>query len=69
MKAVLLAGDKAVVAYERLNTSTGLLRVLSVTDGRELQKLPLDTIPLYDGLVAAGGRLYLATRNGIDVSP
>ena len=36
----------------------------SVADGRKLAELKIDGLPVYDGLMAAGGRLYLAMRNG-----
>jgi hypothetical protein len=40
------------------------LWVLAGADGRKLQVLPLDARPVYDGLSAAGDRLYLATDDG-----
>ncbi|MCG3179801.1 MAG: Outer membrane protein assembly factor BamB [Phycisphaerae bacterium] len=40
------------------------LWVVSLADGKSLQVLPLEGVPTYDGLSAAGGRLYLATEDG-----
>ena len=40
------------------------LRCHSADDGRELSKLELDSAPVFDGLIAAQDRLYLATLDG-----
>lgn len=37
------------------------LLAISATDGKQLSELSLDSLPVFDGLAAAGGRLYLAT--------
>ena len=42
----------------------GLLLAVSAADGRQLRQLPLDSPPVWDGMAAAGGRLYLATMAG-----
>jgi len=42
----------------------GLLRAVAPTDGTTLWELRLDTIPVWDGLAVAGGRLYLAGADG-----
>jgi len=42
----------------------GLLWAVSADDGEKLATLELDTIPVFDGMAAAGGRLYLATVDG-----
>lgn len=42
----------------------GLLRVLSAQDGATLQSLDLPTIPVWDGLAAGQGRLFLAGVDG-----
>lgn len=41
-----------------------MLWVVSKADGAKLAERKLDSPPVFDGLVAAGGRLYMATRNG-----
>jgi hypothetical protein len=42
----------------------GLLCVLSAADGSELAKYELDSPPVFDGMAAAGGRLYMAVTGG-----
>ncbi|MHC4643062.1 MAG: LamG domain-containing protein, partial [Planctomycetota bacterium] len=41
-----------------------VLTAISVADGTELAKYDLDSPPVFDGMAAASGRLYLATLNG-----
>ena len=41
-----------------------LLIAFSASDGTELAKYPLDSPPIFDGLAAANGRLYLSLENG-----
>ena len=40
------------------------LQVFSAEDGSRLKSYPLPSPPAFDGLSAAGGRLYLATLDG-----
>ena len=42
----------------------GLLYAMSTKDGRKLCELPLPSLPVYDGMAATPGHLYLALRNG-----
>jgi hypothetical protein len=42
----------------------GLLCVLSTADGSELTHYELESPPVFDGMAAAGGRLYMAATNG-----
>jgi hypothetical protein len=42
----------------------GLMWVFAKNDGRKLAEITLDSPPVFDGLIAAYGRLYLATRDG-----
>jgi len=42
----------------------GLLVAVSPTDGRRLAAYRLASMPRFDGLIAAGGRLYLCTTDG-----
>ncbi|MCG3178758.1 MAG: Outer membrane protein assembly factor BamB [Phycisphaerae bacterium] len=67
MVGAVLAGDTAYLA----GVPTSLdprdrceLWVLAGADGKRLQTLTLEDRPAYDGLSAAGGRLYLACENG-----
>ncbi len=41
-----------------------LLRVVSTADGRTLAQYDLDSSPVFDGMIAANGRLYMALKNG-----
>ena len=42
----------------------GLLWVVSARTGEKLSELKLDVVPVFDGLIAAHGRLYLSTLSG-----
>ena len=42
----------------------GLLRVVSSTSGKTLGELQLDAPPVWDGMAAANGRLFVSTRAG-----
>lgn len=41
-----------------------LLLAVSTADGAELARYPLDAWPVFDGMAAAGGRLYISLANG-----
>ena len=42
----------------------GILRTVSVENGEKLAECKLDSIPVFDGMAAAGGMLYLSLKNG-----
>ena len=42
----------------------GVLVAVSATEGKKLTESKLDSPPVFDGLVAAGGQLYMATLDG-----
>jgi hypothetical protein len=42
----------------------GILWIVSAETGEKLAEHKLDTFPVFDGLSAAGGRLYLSLRDG-----
>ncbi|MHC4502661.1 MAG: outer membrane protein assembly factor BamB family protein, partial [Planctomycetota bacterium] len=42
----------------------GVIEVRSIKDGKRLAEHTLDSSPVYDGLAAAGGRLFVTLRNG-----
>lgn len=44
--------------------SGGLMRVVSAADGSTLAEYQLDTLPAWDGMAAANGRLFLSTTDG-----
>jgi outer membrane protein assembly factor BamB len=67
MQALLLAGPRvygAGVPEARDSQEKPALWILSAADGRELQKIPLDSAPSIDGLSALGGKLILTTADG-----
>ncbi len=42
----------------------GALWAVSMADGKKLVEYPLDSPPVFNGIAAAGGRLYLSTKDG-----
>jgi outer membrane protein assembly factor BamB len=44
--------------------SGGLMRVVAAADGSTLAEYKLDTLPAWDGMAAANGRLFLSTTDG-----
>ncbi len=76
VRAMLLAGDRLVLAGppdvvdpdDPLAAFEGragaVLQVVSAADGTLVSKRSLASPPVFDGLSAAGGRLYMATRDG-----
>ncbi len=42
----------------------GQLWVVDKTDGKAIARYAMETIPVFDGMAAAGGRLYLSTIDG-----
>lgn len=74
VRAMLLAGGTlfaagpptaAAAAWEPSAEGQGaLLIAYSAADGAELARCPLDASPVFDGMAAAPGRLYLATTQG-----
>ncbi len=55
-----LAEQNAAIKGKR----AGLLRAVSASDGQKAGELKLDSPPVFDGMAAAGGCLYLATMDG-----
>lgn len=56
----------AIVAQNEASAGRGggLLQVVSAEDGKTLQSVDLPTIPVWDGLAAGSGRLFLAGTDG-----
>ena len=65
-EAILLSGDTLFAAgpVDGITPKEGTLWAISAADGRLLKKHPLPASPVYHGIAAAGGRLYIATQNG-----
>ena len=59
MRAELVRQDAALAGEEG-----GLLRILSAADGSHLLDTTTDYLPVWDGVIAAGGRLYVSTTDG-----
>ena len=76
IRAMVLAGDRlfAVGTPDTLDPADplaafegrkgALLQVFSTTDGSLVKSQPLSSVPAFDGLSAARGRLYLVTLDG-----
>lgn len=41
-----------------------MLWMVSTEDGNKIAEYKLDSLPVFDGMIAANGRLYLATKDG-----
>jgi len=54
--------DDPMAAFE--GRKGGLLWIVSSEDGKRLAEVKLDHPPVFDGMSAANGRLYLATHDG-----
>ena len=58
-----LAPDEG--AYEAMIGKRGaLFRVVSRADGSTLAEFEMNEAPIFDGLIAAGGKLYMTTMEG-----
>ena len=67
VEALLLAGDVLFAAGpldRRDSKKGGFLWAISSADGRKLQEYKLNSPPVVEGLAAAGGRIFLAARDG-----
>jgi outer membrane protein assembly factor BamB len=76
MRSMVLAGKTLFVAgppdvldpkdpYAAFDGRKGaMLRAFSAADGSKIGQYKLSDEPVFDGMIAAGGRLYLTTRNG-----
>lgn len=58
----VLDPDDPLGAFE--GRKGALLWAMSASDGKELAEYKLDSPPVFDGMIAAGGRLYISTRDG-----
>jgi hypothetical protein len=57
--------DDPLAALEALEGRKGAqLQAYSAADGRKLAEYPLTAPPVFDGLIAAAGRLYCSTTDG-----
>ncbi len=58
----VLDPDDPLAAYQ--GRKGARLLAVSAAEGKKLSELKLKSEPVFDGLIAAGGRLYLSTRDG-----
>jgi hypothetical protein len=73
-RAMVLAGGTLFVAGPLGETQSSLaafegkegirLRAISAADGAKVAERELDALPVFDGLAAANGKLYLTTKDG-----
>jgi hypothetical protein len=54
--------DDPLAAFE--GRKGGLLRTMSATTGKKVVECRLESPPVFDGLIAAQGRLFLSTLDG-----
>ncbi len=59
-----LCGDADDGLQGRDESRGALLMAISTSDGTELAQHRLDSSPIFDGMAAANGRLYLSLENG-----
>jgi len=66
VEAMAIAGSTLFVAGppDALAPEGGLLWAISLADGKKLAEVKLDAPPVFDGLAAAGGRLYVSCKDG-----
>ncbi|MDP6544917.1 MAG: PQQ-binding-like beta-propeller repeat protein [Phycisphaerae bacterium] len=58
----LKAPDKAEAAF--LGKQGAVLRLVSAADGETLTEYKLDSSPIFDGMIAAGNRIYISLQDG-----
>ncbi len=66
-KRLFVVGAKGdwVVSQDAYEGEEGsVLRVLSVADGSTITEQPLPHLPVFDGLSATSGRLFVSLANG-----
>ncbi len=66
-KVLFVAGPENNAEYRPQGaeeSGPALLLAVSASDGTELGRCQLDACPVFDGMAAAGGRLYLSLENG-----
>jgi outer membrane protein assembly factor BamB len=54
--------DEPMASFE--GGKGGLLRAVSASDGKKLAEYKLESPPVFDGMIAASGRLFISTRDG-----
>jgi outer membrane protein assembly factor BamB len=64
-KSGILAFENEAEALAGFEGAKGVyLRVVSAADGKKISELKLTAMPTFDGMSAAGGKIYLSLRDG-----
>ena len=50
--------------YSYFQSKEGLLRAVSADTGETVSEIKLEALPTWDGMAAAGGKLFLVTKDG-----
>ena len=56
--------SEKIFANDPRSENDSVLEVISTADGRTLREFPLEAEPVFDGMAAAYGRLYMAMKDG-----
>ena len=56
--------SEKIFASDPRSKNDSVLEVISTADGETLRQYPLESEPIFDGMAAAYGRLYMATKYG-----
>ena len=54
--------EEALAAFTGRKSAS--LLVMSTKDGSRISEIPLEAVPVFDGMSAADGNLFLALKNG-----
>ena len=64
-KTLFMAGPPDVFSREsQIDKRQVLLYAVSAEDGKKLAEYKLESPPVFDGMIAANGRLYISTQDG-----
>ena len=64
MRAIVSTADTLVFAVQPLGKEKGELWLVSKTDGRKMETIPVDDTPRWDGLAVAQGNVFMITDTG-----
>jgi len=64
MRALVATADKLLLAVQPEEEESGELWILSKANGSTLAKMPVASVPRWDGLAVADGRAFVVTTDG-----
>jgi outer membrane protein assembly factor BamB len=64
MRALISTADLLIFAVQPEGKAEGELWFVSKTDGKKLKTIPVDSVPRWDGLAVAEGKLFVVTDTG-----